>query len=170
MTSIATAEAEVRFRYRSNGLRWCDRGDAFLARADTVNLLHGLDEDLAVADFSGTRRAHQRPDRGVDERLRDADLQTDLLDELHLDRRATVRLDLFGLAAVALRPAEGQAADIDIQAREILRLRTALNRILVETTGQDAEKLRADTDRDYIMDAEQSMEYGIIDEVISERS
>jgi len=65
---------------------------------------------------------------------------------------------------------QGQASDIDIQAREILRLRTALNRILVETTGQDAEKLRADTDRDYIMDAEQSMEYGIIDEVISERS
>jgi ATP-dependent Clp protease protease subunit len=65
---------------------------------------------------------------------------------------------------------QGQASDIDIQAREILRLRKALNQILVETTGQGPEKLKTDTDRDYIMDAEQSREYGIIDEVISERS
>jgi ATP-dependent Clp protease protease subunit len=65
---------------------------------------------------------------------------------------------------------QGQASDIDIQAREILRLRKALNQILVETTGQDPEKLQVDTDRDYIMDAEQSKDYGIIDEVISERS
>ena len=65
---------------------------------------------------------------------------------------------------------QGQASDIDIQAREILRLRKALNQILVDTTGQDPEKLQVDTDRDYIMDAEQSKDYGIIDEVISERS
>jgi len=66
--------------------------------------------------------------------------------------------------------AQGQAADIDIQAREILRMRETLNGILVKNTGQDSEKLAKDSDRDYIMTAEQSKEYGIIDEVISERA
>lgn len=65
---------------------------------------------------------------------------------------------------------QGQAADIDIQAREILRMRESLNRILVRTTGQSMEKISTDTDRDYIMTAAQSKEYGIIDEVISERT
>ena len=64
---------------------------------------------------------------------------------------------------------QGQASDIDIQAKEILRMRDTLNGIMVETTGQDLEKIASDTDRDYIMTAAQSMEYGIIDEVISER-
>ena len=65
---------------------------------------------------------------------------------------------------------QGQAADIDIQAREILRLREMLNRILVETTGQPYKKISEDTDRDYIMAANQAREYGIIDEVIEKRS
>ena len=65
---------------------------------------------------------------------------------------------------------QGQASDIDIQAREILRMRESLNNILVDTTGQTLERIAADTDRDYIMTAEQSMEYGIIDEVIAERA
>jgi ATP-dependent Clp protease protease subunit len=65
--------------------------------------------------------------------------------------------------------AQGQASDIDIQAKEILRMRESLNRILVETTGQSLERIAADTDRDYIMTAEQSREYGLIDEVIAER-
>ena len=65
---------------------------------------------------------------------------------------------------------QGQAADIDIQAREILRMRESLNNILVTTTGQSMEKISTDTDRDYIMTAVQSKEYGIIDEVISERT
>jgi len=65
---------------------------------------------------------------------------------------------------------QGQAADIDIQAREILRMREALNRILVDTTGQTFEKISEDTDRDYIMTAAQSKEYGILDEVISKRA
>jgi ATP-dependent Clp protease protease subunit len=65
---------------------------------------------------------------------------------------------------------QGQASDIDIQAREILRMRESLNKILVTTTGQTFERIAADTDRDYIMTAEQSMEYGIIDEVIAERA
>ena len=64
---------------------------------------------------------------------------------------------------------QGQASDIDIQAKEILRMRDTLNGIMVETTGQDLEKIASDTDRDYIMTAAQSMEYGIIDEVISKR-
>ena len=65
---------------------------------------------------------------------------------------------------------QGQASDIDIQAKEILRMRDTLNGIMAETTGQDLEKIASDTDRDYIMTAAQSMEYGIIDEVISKRS
>jgi ATP-dependent Clp protease protease subunit len=64
---------------------------------------------------------------------------------------------------------QGQASDIDIQAREILRMREALNGILVENTGQDMERISADTDRDYIMTAAQAQEYGLIDEVIQDR-
>ena len=60
----------------------------------------------------------------------------------------------------------GQAADIDIQAREILRTREILNRILADATGQPVEKIERDVDRDYIMDAHQAAEYGIIDRVI----
>ena len=65
---------------------------------------------------------------------------------------------------------QGQAADIDIHAREILRMRETLNGILVGTTGQPMEKIAEDTDRDYIMTAERAKEYGLIDEVIAERS
>ena len=65
---------------------------------------------------------------------------------------------------------QGQAADIDIQAREILRLRAMLNGILAGSTGQEYEKIAEDTDRDYIMAAEQAREYGIIDEVIEKRT
>ena len=65
---------------------------------------------------------------------------------------------------------QGQAADIDIQAREILRMREALNRILVDNTGQDMDRIGRDTDRDYIMTAVQAKEYGILDEVIDKRA
>ena len=65
---------------------------------------------------------------------------------------------------------QGQASDIDIQAREILRMRERLNQILVEHTGQDPERIGRDTDRDYILEAEQAREYGLIDEVISRRA
>jgi len=63
----------------------------------------------------------------------------------------------------------GQATDIDIAAREILRMRDRLNRILVEHTGQPAERIQEDTERDYIMTAEQARDYGILDEVIRKR-
>ena len=65
--------------------------------------------------------------------------------------------------------AQGQAADIDIQAREILRMREALNNILVDTTGQTVDRIAQDTDRDYILTAARAMEYGLIDEVIKQR-
>ena len=65
---------------------------------------------------------------------------------------------------------QGQASDIDIQAKEILRMRERLNGILAENTGQDLERIEQDTDRDYIMTAEQSREYGLIDEVITKRA
>jgi len=61
---------------------------------------------------------------------------------------------------------QGQATDIDIQAREILRIRDELNRILVTHTGQAVERIARDTDRDFFMTAEQAKEYGIVDQVI----
>ena len=64
----------------------------------------------------------------------------------------------------------GQASDIDIQAREIVRLRTRLNEILAGCTRQPLERIAKDTDRDFIMNAEQSKEYGIIDQVMEKRS
>ena len=64
----------------------------------------------------------------------------------------------------------GQATDIDIHAREIIRMRSRLNKILVEHTGQKLKRIEDDTERDYIMTAEQSREYGIIDEVIRQRA
>jgi ATP-dependent Clp protease protease subunit len=63
----------------------------------------------------------------------------------------------------------GQAADIDIQARDILRTRDLLNRILADATGQSLERIERDVDRDYIMDARQAQEYGMIDRVITKR-
>ena len=61
---------------------------------------------------------------------------------------------------------QGQATDIDIQAREILRIRDELNRILLHHTGQALERIAKDTDRDFFMTAEQAKEYGIVDQVI----
>jgi ATP-dependent Clp protease, protease subunit len=63
----------------------------------------------------------------------------------------------------------GQAADIDIQARDILRTRDILNRILADATGQPLEKIERDVDRDYILDAQQAREYGMVDHVINKR-
>jgi ATP-dependent Clp protease protease subunit len=63
----------------------------------------------------------------------------------------------------------GQATDIDIYAREILRMREALNAILATATGQPTDKIARDVDRDYIMDPEQALEYGLIDHVIANR-
>jgi ATP-dependent Clp protease, protease subunit len=65
--------------------------------------------------------------------------------------------------------ASGQAVDIEIQAKEILRYRKLLDELLARHTGQSLEKISKDTDRDFIMTSEQAKEYGIIDEVISTR-
>lgn len=65
--------------------------------------------------------------------------------------------------------AQGQATDIDIQAKEILRLREELNLILARHTGQSVEKISRDTDRDFFMSGGQAKEYGIIDSVIEKR-
>jgi len=64
---------------------------------------------------------------------------------------------------------QGQATDIEIHAREILRLRGVLNGILAERTGQDLEKIERDTERDYFMSAEEAAAYGLVDKVISTR-
>jgi ATP-dependent Clp protease, protease subunit len=66
--------------------------------------------------------------------------------------------------------AQGQASDIEIQAREILYLRERLNRILSENTGRDLEQISRDTDRDNFMSAEQAVEYGMIDKVLTHRA
>jgi len=63
----------------------------------------------------------------------------------------------------------GQATDIDIAAREILRMRERLNEILVITTGQPIKRIQDDTDRDYIMRGDEALAYGMIDHVISKR-
>ncbi len=63
----------------------------------------------------------------------------------------------------------GQAADIDIYAKEILRMREILNKILADASGQPLERVARDVDRDYIMSSDQAVEYGIIDRVISSR-
>lgn len=65
--------------------------------------------------------------------------------------------------------ATGQAIDIDIQAKEILRFRKLLEEILAKHTGQPLERIQRDTDRDFIMTAVQAKKYGLIDEVVSER-
>ncbi len=65
--------------------------------------------------------------------------------------------------------AQGQATDIDIHAREILKTRESLNRILADHTGTDIKRIRKDTERDFFMDAGQAKEYGIIDKVIHKR-
>ncbi len=64
----------------------------------------------------------------------------------------------------------GQATDIDLAAKEILRMRERINEILVHHTGQEAQRIQTDTERDYIMSAEQGKKYGIIDDVIRKRA
>jgi ATP-dependent Clp protease protease subunit len=64
---------------------------------------------------------------------------------------------------------QGQATEIDIHAREILRTKQILNELLAKHTGQPLERIERDTERDFFMSAEQAREYGIIDEVISVR-
>lgn len=66
--------------------------------------------------------------------------------------------------------AQGQASDIEIQAREILYLRERLNSILAESTGQTIEQIAKDTDRDNFMSAESAVEYGLIDKVLAHRA
>jgi ATP-dependent Clp protease protease subunit len=61
---------------------------------------------------------------------------------------------------------KGAAADISIQAKEILRLREKINEILSDHTGQPLDKIKKDTDRDFFMTAEEAKDYGIVDEVI----
>lgn len=64
--------------------------------------------------------------------------------------------------------AQGQASDIGIQAREILRMQDKINELIATHTGQSAERVKKDTDRDYFMSAEEAKEYGLVDEIIKE--
>ena len=65
--------------------------------------------------------------------------------------------------------AQGQATDIEIHAREILRLRKELNQILATNTGQPLDKIERDTERDYFMAAHEARDYGLVDQVIRQR-
>ena len=65
--------------------------------------------------------------------------------------------------------AQGQTSDIEIQAKEFLRYRHLLDELIAEHTGQPVDKVHSDTDRDYIMTAEQAKDYGVVDEVIASR-
>jgi ATP-dependent Clp protease protease subunit len=71
--------------------------------------------------------------------------------------------------ALHVRARPARPADIDIYAREILRMREILNGILADATGQDVERIARDVDRDYIMEAEQAVAYGMVDKIISKR-
>lgn len=64
---------------------------------------------------------------------------------------------------------QGQATDIEIHARDILKTKATLNRILAERTGQPLEKIERDTDRDYFLEAEEARAYGLVDQVIAKR-
>jgi ATP-dependent Clp protease protease subunit len=64
----------------------------------------------------------------------------------------------------------GQATDIDIYAREILRMRESLNQILANASGQSMERIARDVDRDYILEPDAALEYGIIDRIIESRA
>jgi len=66
--------------------------------------------------------------------------------------------------------AQGQAVDIDIHAREILKIRETLNEILSDHTGQPVETIARDTDRDFFMSAEDASNYGLIDEILVNRN
>jgi ATP-dependent Clp protease protease subunit len=65
--------------------------------------------------------------------------------------------------------AQGQATEIEISAREILKTRQQLNKILAERTGQPLEKVERDTERDYYLSADEAKDYGIVDQVIAKR-
>jgi ATP-dependent Clp protease protease subunit len=65
--------------------------------------------------------------------------------------------------------AQGQATDIEIHARDILKTKAVMNRILAERTGQPLEKIERDTERDYFLDAEEAKAYGLVDQVIAKR-
>jgi ATP-dependent Clp protease protease subunit len=82
---------------------------------------------------------------------------------------AAVLLDARVLIHQPYAQAYGQGTDIELAAKEILRMRGLLEEILAEHTGQTVDKIHADTDRDFVMSATEALEYGIIDEVISDR-
>ena len=65
---------------------------------------------------------------------------------------------------------QGQASDIDIHAQEILRIKQRINKMLVEATGQELERIERDTDRDFFMSAKEAVDYGLVDRVIVNRS
>ncbi|MDA0673744.1 MAG: ATP-dependent Clp protease proteolytic subunit [Cyanobacteria bacterium] len=69
-----------------------------------------------------------------------------------------------------LSGARGQATDIEIEAKEVLRVKRALNEMLAERTGKSLEQIERDTDRDYFLSAQEAAEYGLIDKVIEERA
>ena len=70
---------------------------------------------------------------------------------------------------IRVHRAQGQASDIDIQAKEILRMKEELNRILADHTGQSLKRISKDTDRDNFLSPDQAKEYGLIDRVIEKR-
>jgi ATP-dependent Clp protease protease subunit len=65
--------------------------------------------------------------------------------------------------------AQGQASDVEIHAKEILRLKAKMNEIMAKHTGQPIERIERDTDRDYFMGAGEAKEYGLIDEVVTQK-
>ena len=87
----------------------------------------------------------------------------------HQDMRFSLPNSRIMIHQPSMHGLAGQAADIDIYAREILRMREILNGMLADATGQTVERVAKDVDRDYIMEPDQAVQYGMIDRVISSR-
>jgi len=98
-----------------------------------------------------------------------ASMATVLLSGGHKGKRYTLPNSTIHMHQ-AMGGAQGQASDIEIAAREILRLQDKLRSILSENTGQSYEKITADTDRDYYLSAEQAVEYGLVDELLGKKT
>jgi ATP-dependent Clp protease, protease subunit len=89
-----------------------------------------------------------------------------LREDLKLKRKFQMKYSDEPASRATMSGLSGQATDIDIHAKEILRMRSVMNRLLADHSGQSIERIEQDVERDFIMSAQQAKEYGLIDEII----
>ena len=127
-----------------------------------------LDRALAAAGYDDLRAEQQRRIDAGDTRLLGIGVSVFLLAAGAKDKRYSLPNSKIMIHQV-LGGARGQATDIEIHARDILRTKDQMNRILAERTGQPLEKIQRDTERDYFLTADEAKEYGVIDTVLEYR-